>query len=82
MSYYLLTLSFLAGQALAAAVLTGPAPGAIYYEGSSCIIQWNPDTTGTWKNMTIGKAISIRPIDPLIRLTPLRLDVWPQPFND
>ncbi|KAG8949262.1 hypothetical protein FRC04_008864 [Tulasnella sp. 424] len=53
MSYYLLTLSFLAGQVLAAAVLTGPAPGAIYYEGSSCIIQWNPDTTGTWKNMTI-----------------------------
>ncbi|KIO32837.1 hypothetical protein M407DRAFT_48971, partial [Tulasnella calospora MUT 4182] len=30
-----------------------PAPGTIYYEGSSCIIQWNSDTTGTWKNMTI-----------------------------
>ncbi|KAG8930743.1 hypothetical protein FRC01_002347, partial [Tulasnella sp. 417] len=53
MSLYLLTLPFLVGRALAAAVLTGPAPGAVYYEGSSCIIQWNPDTTGTWKNMTI-----------------------------
>lgn len=61
MSLYLLTLPLLAGQALAAAVLTGPAPGAVFYEGSSCIIQWNPDTTGTWKNMTIGEGLDTLP---------------------
>ena len=30
-----------------------PGPGAVYNEGSTCHIAWDPDTSGTWKNMTI-----------------------------
>ena len=30
-----------------------PGPGAVYNEGSTCHISWDPDTSGAWKNMTI-----------------------------
>ncbi|KAG9017958.1 hypothetical protein FRB90_012844 [Tulasnella sp. 427] len=53
MSRCFLSLPILVGQALAAAVLTAPAPGAVFYEGSPCSLQWNVDTVGAWKNMTI-----------------------------
>ena len=34
---------------------TIPAPGAVYNEGSSCLVGWAGDTNSTtiWKNMTI-----------------------------
>ena len=34
---------------------TVPAPGAVYNEGSNCVVQWNADTSGssTWKNMKL-----------------------------
>jgi hypothetical protein len=43
-------LSFSAGQV----VPTTPGPNEIYKAGSNCTIAWNPDTSGSWKNLTIG----------------------------
>ncbi|GAA5996839.1 hypothetical protein JCM5350_000504 [Sporobolomyces pararoseus] len=34
-------------------VPTAPGPGDTFNEGSTCPIQWNLDTTGTWTNFTI-----------------------------
>lgn len=30
-----------------------PGPGDVYNEGSNCQIEWDADTTGTWKTMNI-----------------------------
>ena len=30
-----------------------PSPGEVFNEGSECTVVWNPDTTGTWKEMNI-----------------------------
>lgn len=44
-------------------VPTTPGPNEIYTANSNCTIAWEPDSTGTWKNMTIGKS---RPRPPLL----------------
>ena len=36
-------------------VPTAPGPGEYFNTGSDCVIQWNRDTTGTWRNVTIGE---------------------------
>lgn len=30
-----------------------PGPGAVYNEGSTCFVSWDPDTSGTWTTMNI-----------------------------
>lgn len=30
-----------------------PSPGSVYNAGSGCLIKWNADTTGVWKQMNI-----------------------------
>ncbi|TFK48476.1 hypothetical protein OE88DRAFT_1664310 [Heliocybe sulcata] len=30
-----------------------PGPGSVFNEGSTCHIAWSPDTTGSWKQMSI-----------------------------
>ena len=34
-------------------VPTGPAPGDIFNEGTTCNIAWTADTTGAWKTTNI-----------------------------
>ena len=43
----------LALTALADVTPTSPSPGQVFQQGSSCTIGWNPDQTGTWKELVI-----------------------------
>ncbi|KAG8902430.1 hypothetical protein FRB99_004493 [Tulasnella sp. 403] len=49
----LLAAILLAGITGASVVPTAPGPGDMFRQGAVCSIQWNVDTTGDWKNMTI-----------------------------
>lgn len=40
-------------RALADPVPDAPSPGEVFNEGSSCHIEWAPDTTGQWTTMNI-----------------------------
>ena len=39
--------------ALADVTPTEPGPGDVFQQGGSCTIGWNPDQTGTWKELNI-----------------------------
>ncbi|EJU06048.1 hypothetical protein DACRYDRAFT_37527, partial [Dacryopinax primogenitus] len=45
---------------------TAPGPGDVYTAGGQCPISWMPDTTGTWKNVTIqlmsGQNLAMTPV--------------------
>lgn len=53
-SVLLLASHFAAGQV----VPTLPGPGNVYEAGSLCFLAWDPDTSGQWKNMTIGESLA------------------------
>lgn len=36
-----------------------PGPNETYFSGKYCQLSWQPDTTGLWKNMTIGDDLSV-----------------------
>lgn len=53
---FVLSIAFAVALVRADVVPTAPGPNDVFNASSPCLIKWNVDTDGDWKNMTISTA--------------------------